>query len=124
MRISLDWLSDSVSLPPPDELAKRLTMAGLEIEAIEPLHQGLDHVVVGKILESKPHPNAEKLSLTRVDVGRAEPLQIVCGAKNYTVGDLVPVALIGAKLPGGLEIKQAKLRGEDSFGMLCSAKEL
>jgi phenylalanyl-tRNA synthetase beta chain len=124
MRISLSWLDDVIACPPPDELARRLTMAGLEIEKIEPLHQDLEGVLVGKILESNPHPNAEKLSVTRVDVGRAEPLQIVCGAKNYKVGDKVPVATIGTSLPGGVKITQANLRGVESFGMLCSAKEL
>ena len=70
------------------------------------------------------HPNADKLSVTQVDVGRPEPLQVVCGAKNYKVGDKVPLATVGTKLPNGVEIKQAALRGVESFGMLCSAKEL
>jgi len=124
MRISLNWLADYVKLPAVDELAKRLTMAGLEIEGREALGAGLDKVVVGQIVESSAHPNAEKLSVTRVDVGQGAPLQIVCGAKNYKAGDKVPAALVGAKLPNGVEIKQAALRGVDSFGMLCSAKEL
>jgi len=98
-------------------------MSGLEVEGRETLGAGLDRVVVGQVLESKPHPNAEKLSVTSVEAGQGAPLQIVCGAKNYQVGDKIPVALIGAKL-GELEIKQASLRGVDSFGMLCSAREL
>ena len=124
MRISLNWLADYVQLPPSDELARRLTLAGLEIEGREALGAGLDQVVVGQVLESGAHPNAEKLSVTRIDAGQGATLQIVCGAKNYKVGDKVPVALVGAKLPGGVEIKQATLRGVDSFGMLCSAREL
>jgi len=124
MRISLKWLSDYVAVPPAEELARRLTGVGLEVEAIERVGGGLDGVVVGKVLASDPHPNADKLSVTRIDAGSGEPLQIVCGAKNYKVGDLVPLATVGTKLPGGVEIKQAKLRGVESSGMLCSAREL
>ncbi|HEX9243325.1 MAG TPA: phenylalanine--tRNA ligase subunit beta [Anaeromyxobacter sp.] len=124
MRISLSWLSEYVTVPSPEEAAKRLTAVGLEVEAIERTGQGLGGVVAAKILASEPHPNAEKLSVTRVDAGRGEPLQIVCGAKNYAVGDVVPLATVGAVLPGGAKIEKAKLRGVESFGMLCSAKEL
>ncbi len=125
MKISLNWLADYVELPADsDELARKLTMAGLEVEGIERLGEGLDGVVVGHILESKQHPNAEKLSVTKVDAGKLGQLQIVCGAKNYKVGDKVPLATLGTKLPGGLKIEKAKLRGEESFGMLCSEKEL
>ncbi len=124
MKISLNWLADYVELPSAEELAKRLTMAGLEIEGVERLGEGLDGVVVGQVLESVQHPNAEKLSVTKVDAGGPEPLQIVCGAKNYKVGDKVPVATVGTKLPGGTKIEKAKLRGTESFGMLCSSREL
>jgi len=126
MKISLNWLADYVELPAtPEETAAKLTLAGLEIEGVERLGEGLDGVVVAHILESVPHPNAEKLSVTQVDAGpKHGKLQIVCGAKNYKVGDKVPLATVGTKLPGGIEIKQAKLRGVDSAGMLCSAKEL
>lgn len=125
MKISLNWLADYVELPASAEaLASALTMAGLEVEGAERLGEGLEGVVVAKILESQPHPNAEKLSVTRVDAGDKGILQIVCGAKNYKVGDKVPLATVGTKLPGGAAIAQAKLRGVDSFGMLCSSREL
>ncbi|MBL8940053.1 MAG: phenylalanine--tRNA ligase subunit beta [Archangium sp.] len=125
MRISLKWLKDYVALPASvDELASRLTMAGLEIEGIERPAEALKGVVVARILESDKHPNADKLSVTKIDFGGAAPLQVVCGAKNYKVGDKVPLATVGTKLPNGVEIKQAPLRGVDSHGMLCSSKEL
>jgi phenylalanyl-tRNA synthetase beta chain len=116
MKISLEWLADYVALPPPQQLAKQLTFAGLEVE-------GISGVVAGKILESVKHPNADKLSVTKVDFGRG-PVQIVCGAKNYKVGDVVPVALPGTTMPDGNEIKVSAIRGVESNGMLCSAKEL
>lgn len=124
MKVSLNWLKDYVTLPSVDEVARRLTMAGLEVEAIDRPGAALEGVVVGQILSSDKHPNADKLSVTKVAMGWAEPLQIVCGAKNYQVGDKVPLATVGTKLPNGLEIKQAALRGVDSAGMLCSAREL
>jgi phenylalanyl-tRNA synthetase beta chain len=123
MRISLKWLSQYVDLPSPEELARGLTAVGLEVEAIERTGQGLAGVVVARVLSSERHPNAEKLSVTSIDGGSA-PLQVVCGAKNYAVGDLVPLATVGTSLPGGLKIEKAKLRGVESFGMLCSAREL
>ena len=86
--------------------------------------QGLEGVVVARILASVKHPDAEKLSVTSVDRGDGQPLQVVCGAKNYQVGDMVPLATVGTTLPGGTRIKKAKLRGVESFGMLCSAREL
>ena len=133
MKISLNWLSEYVELPRADsssqpnwqELASRLTMAGLEVEGIERPGEALKGVVVAQIISSEKHPDADKLSVTRVDTGGASPLQIVCGAKNYKVGDKVPLATPGTLLPGAKEpIKIGKLRGVDSFGMLCSAKEL
>jgi phenylalanyl-tRNA synthetase beta chain len=124
MRISLKWLSDYVSLPPAEELARRLTGVGLEVEAVEQVGANLAGVVTARVVSAEKHPEAEKLSIVRVDAGTAEPLQIVCGAQNWQVGDVVPLATIGAKLPGGMEIQKARLRGVDSFGMLCSAKEL
>jgi phenylalanyl-tRNA synthetase beta chain len=125
MRISLKWLSQYVQLPESvDELASRLTMAGLEIEGIERPAEALRGVVVAQIVASEQHPNADRLSVTKIDRGGSEPLQVVCGAKNYKVGDKVPLATVGTKLPNGTEIKQAALRGVDSSGMLCSAKEL
>ncbi len=123
MRVSLNWLADLVELPPEAELAERLTFAGLEVEKIERLGAGLEQVVVAQILASEPHPKADRLSVTTVDAG-SERLQIVCGAKNYKVGDKVPLARVGTVLPDGHKIEAAKLRGVDSFGMLCSQKEL
>ncbi len=121
MKISVEWLNDCVSpLPKTDELARKLTFAGLEVEAI---HQPPAGVVVGQILESNKHPNADKLSVTKVDYGKG-PVQIVCGAKNYKVGDKIPVATVGTRLPDGTEIRKAQLRGVDSSGMLCSSREL
>src|SRR5512138_1480861 len=124
MRISLKWLSEYVPLPAPEELARRLTAVGFEVEAIERTGQGLEGIVAARIVASEKHPNAEKLSVTRVDLGGEQPLQIVCGAKNYQVGDVVPLATVGTTLPGGAKIEQAKLRGVESSGMLCSAREL
>jgi phenylalanyl-tRNA synthetase beta chain len=124
MRISLQWLSEYVDLPAPEELARRLTAVGLEVEAVERTGAALGGVVAARIVASEQHPNAEKLSVTRVDRGEGEPLQVVCGAKNYRVGDVVPLATVGAVLPGGAKIEKARLRGVESFGMLCSAREL
>src|SRR5512138_2212103 len=126
MRISLAWLAEYVDLGRigPEDLAKRLTAVGLEVEAIERTGTGLEGVVAARIVGSEKHPNAEKLSVTRVDLGGEQPLQIVCGAKNYVVGDVVPLARVGTTLPGGTKIEKAKLRGVESFGMLCSAREL
>jgi len=123
MRISLRWLAEYVTLPAPEELARRLTGAGLEVEAVERVGGGLDGVVAARILSAEKHPTADRLSLVQVDAG-GEPLQIVCGATNWKVGDVVPLATVGTALPGGARIERAKLRGVESSGMLCSAKEL
>ncbi len=125
MRISLNWLSDYISIPfTPDELSDRLTMLGLEIEAIERVGGAWDKVVVGEVIEVTPHPNADKLRLTKVSIGNGEPLSIVCGAPNVRQGLRVAVAIIGADLGGGMVIKKAKIRGEASEGMICSEREL
>ena len=125
MNVTLNWLKDYIDFEfSPSELADRLTMLGIEVEAIKELGTGLEGVVVGKVSAVGPHPNADKLVLCQVDVGEPEELQIVCGAPNVRVGMLAPVATIGATLPIGLTIKSAKLRGEVSQGMLCSEKEL
>lgn len=127
MKVSLNWLREYVEIPgPPDELADLLTRAGVEVEGIHPRGVNLDKVVVAQILASEQHPNADRLSVCRVDDGSggATPRQIVCGAKNYRVGDKVPLALPGATLPGEFRIKVGKLRGVESEGMLCSGKEL
>ncbi|MBN2687932.1 MAG: phenylalanine--tRNA ligase subunit beta, partial [Deltaproteobacteria bacterium] len=124
MRVSLRWLKDYVDIElPPEELAERLTMAGLEVDAVEEVTPGFSNVVVSKILEITPHPNSDKLSLCRVTTGdRTVP--IVCGAPNIEVGQVVPLAQVGATIPGGYVIKSSRLRGELSEGMLCSEEEL
>jgi phenylalanyl-tRNA synthetase beta chain len=125
MRFSEAWLREWVSPDiGTDELAHQLTMAGLEVDAVEPVAGDFERVVVGDVLEREQHPNADKLSLCTVDAGTGEPLKIVCGAPNVAAGMKVPVALVGARLPGDFKIKKAKLRGVESFGMICSAKEL
>jgi phenylalanyl-tRNA synthetase beta chain len=125
MKFSENWLRELVN-PNVDraELCHRLTMAGLEVEGVDELGAGLDGVVVGEIVECEKHPNADKLRVCKVSVGAGEPLTIVCGAPNARTGLKAPVATVGATLPNGLAIKAAQLRGVDSFGMLCSAKEL
>ena len=125
MRVSLSWLSDFVDITlPVDELCDRLDMTGTKVEAVHTLGATLEGVVVGQVIEKNPHPDADKLSYCTVDIGVAEPLKIVCGATNFVAGDKVPVACVGATLPGGLTIKRAKLRGLESQGMMCSATEL
>ena len=124
MQFSEYWLRELVNPAlDSDGLGHLLTMAGLEVEEQTPVAPPFDKVVVGRIVAAEKHPNADKLSICQVDVGQVEPLQIVCGAPNAAVGLHVPCALVGAKLPG-FEIKAAKLRGVESFGMLCSAREL
>ncbi len=125
MKISEQWLREWVS-PKLDTraLAHRLTMAGLEVGAVEAVAPKLDKIVVGKIEAIAPHPSADKLRLCRVDIGKDKTLDIVCGAANAAVGMRVPVALEGAMLPNGMTIKRAEIRGVASSGMLCSALEL
>jgi phenylalanyl-tRNA synthetase beta chain len=124
MRISLRWLADYVDLPAPEELARRLTAVGLEVEALERTGASLPGVVAARIVAAEPHPDAERLTVTRVDAGTGQPLQVVCGARNWKVGDVVPLATAGTVLPGGARIEKARLRGVESSGMLCSAREL
>jgi phenylalanyl-tRNA synthetase beta chain len=125
MRFSEAWLRDYVN-PPLDtaQLVHQLTMAGLEVDSVEPAAGLFSGVVVAEILEASPHPQADRLRVCKVAAGSPEPLQIVCGAPNARVGLRVPLALEGAELPGDLSIKRSELRGVASFGMLCSAKEL
>ncbi len=124
MKFSANWLGEFVDLPEVDELANLLTMAGVEIEGIERRGGEFKEVVVAQIKSSTQHPNADRLSVCQVDDGSGTERQIVCGAKNYKVGDKVPLALPGAALPNGTTIKESKLRGVESQGMLCSAIEL
>ncbi len=130
MQISEKWLRTLVNPDlTTDQLVHLLTMSGLEVEECKRVAPAFSGVVVGQVLETGRHPNADRLSLCRVDAGLAEPLSIVCGAPNVTAGMKVPVAKIGARLPGDapdkpFEIKLAKMRGVESQGMLCSAREL
>ena len=124
MNISEQWLREWVS---PDlsseELAHQITMAGLEVDAIEPVAGAFSKVVVAEILSAEPHPDADKLRVCEVSAGN-ETLQIVCGAPNARPGLKAPLATVGGELPGGFKVKQAKLRGVESSGMLCSEQEL
>jgi phenylalanyl-tRNA synthetase beta chain len=124
MKFSEQWLRTFVDPKiNAQELANVLTMAGLEVEALESVAPAFSQVVVAQVLKVSKHPDADRLNLCEVNVGEKQPLQIVCGAQNVAAGIKVPCARIGAKLPG-IEIKQAKVRGIESFGMLCSAREL
>lgn len=125
MRISEIWLREWVDPDlDTDGLARTLTMAGLEVDSVEPAAPPFEGVVVAEILSAEAHPDADRLRVCRVAGGDGEPLQIVCGAPNARAGLKVPLAKVGAHLPGGLKIKKAKLRGVASAGMLCSAREL
>src|SRR6267378_172590 len=125
MKIPEGWLRQFCD-PPIDtrSLADRLTMGGLEVEAIEPVAAPFSGVVVARVLQVAPHPNADRLKLCQVDVGAREPLQIVCGAPNVAPEQRVPCALVGAVLPGNVSIGATAVRGVPSAGMLCSAREL
>jgi len=124
MKFSESWLRTFVNPSlSSEELAHLLTMAGLEVEEVSAVAPPFDKVVVAQVLTKDKHPDADRLNVLRVDVGQAEPLTIVCGAQNVSVGMKAPCALVGAKLPG-IEIKQAKVRGIASFGMMCSTTEL
>lgn len=125
MKVSLNWLKEYVPIDmDPQEISDRLTMAGLEVDSMENLYDYLDQVVVSRVNGVRKHPNADTLSCCTVDAGGDEPVHIVCGAPNVREGMFVPCALPGAVLPGDLKIKESKLRGEKSQGMLCSAAEL
>lgn len=125
MQISEIWLRTYVN---PDksteELVAQLTMAGLEVDSVTPAAAVFSGVVVGEVLSMRQHPDADRLRVCQVEVGGEAPLQIVCGAANVRPGLKIPAALIGAELPGDFKIKKSKLRGEESYGMLCSEKEL
>src|SRR4051812_11201294 len=98
MKVSTKWLGGHVDGGDPEAAARKLTHAGLEVEGVERLGAGLAGVVVAQVVDAKPHPNADKLQVTQVDAGQAERLQVVCGAKNFKVGDKVPLATVGTKL--------------------------
>jgi phenylalanyl-tRNA synthetase beta chain len=128
MKISFNWLSEYIDLKDYraniDGLSEILTAAGLEVEGVTDQSAVYKNVVIGKLLEVGKHPDADKLTLCKVDVGEAAPRQIVCGATNHKTGDYVVAALPGAVLPGNFEIKKSKIRGMESLGMLCSKKEV
>ncbi len=126
MKVSYQWLSDYIDVQgyTARELAEKLTRCGIEVDVVEDRNLGVENVVVGYVKQRDKHPDADKLSVCIVDVGQEEDLQIVCGAHNIAAGQKVPVAVIGAVLPGDFRIKRAKLRGVESQGMICSAKEL
>lgn len=122
MRVSIAWLREWLGVDfDARDLATRLTMAGLEVEAVEPAAPPFTGIVIGEVLACERHPNADTLSVCQVSNG-AEVLQIVCGAPNVRAGMKAPLATIGATLPGGPVIRKATLRGVESFGMLCSAR--
>lgn len=124
MKVSLNWIKEYTAVPlSPEAYKDRMVMCGTGVEGIVPLST-LQNVVVGRVLECEAHPNSDHLHVCKLDVGQEEPLQIVCGAPNVAKGQLVPVALVGAVLPGGLVIKKGKLRGVESCGMICSSEEM
>ncbi len=124
MKFNTSWAKEFVNLPQTDTLCEQITMLGLEVDGIESVAASFSGVVVGEVVECAPHPNADKLQVTKVNVGGDRLLDIVCGAKNCRLGLKVACATDGAILPGDFKIKKTKLRGEPSEGMLCSFKEL
>ncbi|MGA9173603.1 MAG: phenylalanine--tRNA ligase subunit beta [Thermoactinomyces sp.] len=126
MLVSYEWLSQYVDLEgiTPEDIAEELNRTGIEVEVIYTRDPGVSGVVIGEVLSVEPHPEADRLKVCMVNVGKGQILKIVCGAKNVAAGQRVPVALVGAKLPGGVHIKKANLRGVESNGMICSAQEL
>lgn len=125
MKLPLSWLREWVEVEASaEQIAEALTTRGFYVEGIE--HHGVPHpgIVVARVLEAAKHPNADKLKLCRVDPGSGEPLSVVCGAPNVATGMIVPLALVGTVMPNGMAIKQAKIRGELSQGMICSPREL
>ncbi len=125
MNISTSWLREWSDPKVSDtDLAEKLTMAGLEVDKIDPVAPDFEGVVVGEVVDCEKHPNADKLSLCRVDIGNSSNLQIICGAPNVRKGLKVAVATVGAVLPNNFKIKRAKLRGVESVGMICSESEI
>ncbi|MBQ8824124.1 MAG: phenylalanine--tRNA ligase subunit beta [Ruminococcus sp.] len=125
MNLSMKWLSDYIKKDIPiKEFCAEMTMSGSKVEGYEEEGSQIKNVVVGKLLSVVPHENSDHLVVCQVDIGQDTPIQIVTGAPNVSAGDIVPVALVGAELPGGIKIKKGKLRGVESYGMLCSLGEL
>ncbi|MBI2705314.1 MAG: phenylalanine--tRNA ligase subunit beta [Actinobacteria bacterium] len=125
MKVLLSWLREFAPIEgDPVWLGEQMSDLGMAVEEMTELGKGLDGIVVAKVLDLKPHPNADKIQLVDVDLGDGEPLQICCGAFNMAVGDVVPLATLGTTMPNGMAIERRKLRGEWSNGMLCSAAEI
>ncbi|MBP3723911.1 MAG: phenylalanine--tRNA ligase subunit beta [Selenomonadaceae bacterium] len=125
MQVSIKWLKDYIDFDCSAEvLADKLTMAGVPVERVVDMGEGFENVVTGKLESVEKHPDSDHLNICKVNVGKGELLQIVTGAQNVKAGQIVPVALVGAKLPNGQKIKKGKLRGVESLGMLCSAGEI
>ena len=125
MRVTLSWLREFAPIDgDPVALGEQMSDLGMAVESIERLGEGLDGIVVAKVLDLRVHPNADRMQLVDVDTGDGEPLQICCGAFNMAVGDLVPLATVGTVMPNGMKIERSKKRGEWSNGMLCSGREI
>ena len=125
MKASLKWLSEYVEIPSDTKaFCDRLDLTGTGVEGVEHLGDSFDHIVTAQVVTKEKHPDSDHLWVCMVDVGEAEPLQIVCGAQNFEAGDHIVTALVGAELPGGVKIKKSKLRGVVSNGMNCSEREL
>ncbi|MBD8026275.1 phenylalanine--tRNA ligase subunit beta [Ureibacillus sp. Re31] len=126
MLVSLNWLKQYVDIEgiAAEELAEKITRSGIEVDAVIDRSQGMTNVVVGYVVSKEKHPDADKLNICQVEVGEGDVRQIICGAPNVAAGQKVIVALPGARLPGGVKIKKAKMRGQESNGMICSLQEL
>ena len=125
MKVLLSWLREFAPIEgEPDQIAAQLTELGMELDSVTRLGEGLDGIVVARVLEVREHPDADRIRLVDVDRGDGNALQICCGATNMVAGDLVPLATIGTVMPGGMEIARRKMRGQESNGMLCSAAEM
>ncbi|MEI7591743.1 MAG: phenylalanine--tRNA ligase subunit beta [Actinomycetes bacterium] len=125
MKVLLSWLNEFAPIDgDPTVIGDQLSDLGMAVESIEYLGQGLDGIVVARVLSLRPHPQADRIQLVDVDLGDGEALQVCCGAFNMAVGDLIPLATLGTTMPGGMKIERRKLRGEWSNGMLCSSREL
>ncbi|MCP4434989.1 MAG: phenylalanine--tRNA ligase subunit beta [Actinomycetia bacterium] len=125
MRVPLSWLQEFVPVEVgAEELSETFADLGFEVDGVEHVGEGLDGIVVARVLETAPHPDADRIQLVQVDRGDGEALQVCCGAFNMSAGDLVPLATVGTTMPNGMEIAARKMRGEMSNGMLCSASEI
>ena len=124
MKVTLNWLKEYVDFDySADDLSHRLTMTGLEVDAMERLGEGLDTVIVARLSDVQQHPDADRLTVCTVDTGSATQ-KVVCGAKNHKTGDLIALAQVGTVLPGNFKIKKSKIRRQTTFGLLCSMSEL